>query len=268
MRKDIDDISFINDIPSKRLLRRMGLIKDQEGIFQRYRYESENWEIHLNNTKQFITECLETSGATKVSILGSGWLFDIPVEFLEKRFNKVTFYDVRHPYWVRKKYAGVSNFHFIATDLTGGLLETVLNLCSRSKRKEINNILDELNIPDFKLPETDSYIISVNLLNQLDILILDYIQRFCKIEKDLEKKLRSSIQKAHLKVFKPDLSCLITDYEEIHIDDEGEIIDKIPLMFCALPSGKYRKTWTWNFDTHKSYNPKYNTLMNVVAIKF
>jgi hypothetical protein len=257
----------VSTLPSNRILKRMGLVEDQNGILHRFQVEEKNWELHLSNTRQFINDCLKQSQAKKVAILGSGWLLDIPVDFLSNYFEKVTFYDLRHPAWVLKKYASIANLHFTVADLTGGMLSEIYKLCLKHRKQDIYQMLDELKFPVFLFPEPVDYIISSNLLNQLDILLIDYIRRFIKIDNKLEQKIRSGIQKAHLNLLKPGASCLITDYEEIHINNNDEIIDKVPLVYCTLPAGKIRKTWTWKFDTHKTYNPGHNTSMNVVAIK-
>ena len=245
----------------------MGLINDQDGIYRRYQLEQAEWKLHLSSTKKFITECLEKDDIQKVAILGSGWMLDIPVDFLAERFERVVFYDVRHPAFIQTKFKDQKNFHFVSIDLTGGLISKVYSQFSGRKRPEESEISDELTLPEFHLPESADFVVSVNLLNQLDILIIDYIRRYIKMKNKTVQNLRKIIQETHLKLLPAGSSCLITDYEEVHLDDKDTIIGKYPLIHCALPAGKYRKTWTWNFDTRKTYNPDHKTHLNVVAIK-
>jgi hypothetical protein len=257
----------INLFPPKKILRRMDMIADQNGIYRRYLQEGNNWKLHLSNTKRFIIECLTDSDAKQVAILGSGWLLDIPVNFLAEHPSHVFFYDLRHPGHLPEKFKAHRNFHFITLDITGGLINRTYNLFSGRRKPGIAEIVGEFNAPAFKLPEPSDYIISVNLLNQLDILLVDYIKKYCKLESKSEFSIRKKIQEAHLKLLSPGHSCLITDYEEVHLDNRNSIIGKKPLIQCTLPAGKYRKTWTWNFDTQKTYNPDHRTAMNVIAIK-
>jgi hypothetical protein len=245
----------------------MGIIDDQEGIFRRHQREGVNWDLHLSNTKNFITECLEACGANRVAILGSGWLLDIPVNYLQKQVKRVDFYDIRHPRQILKKYSTCKNFRFINMDITGGLLKKTYQLCSGWQKPHKEKLLEGLTIPVVSLPESVDYTVSVNLLNQLDILIIDYINRFLKLDEKQMLVLRKRIQESHLKLLKTGYSCLITDYEEVHLDKDNSITGKQTLVHCTLPAGKYRKSWTWNFDTHRTYDPGHNTLMNVVAIK-
>ena len=245
----------------------MDIINDQDGIFQRYQQERAEWDLHLSNTKKFITECLDKSDVQNIAILGSGWMLDIPVEFLAERFERVVFYDIRHPVFIQNKYKEQKNFHFIPIDLTGGLISKVYYMLSGRKKPDVVEISDKLTNTGFKLPEPAGYVVSVNLLNQLDILIIDYIRRQIKMDSNTEVKLRKRVQEEHLKLLPPGYSCMVTDYEEVHLDNEDTIIGKHTLIHCTLPAGKYRKTWTWNFDTRKTYNLNHKTHLNVVAIK-
>ncbi len=245
----------------------MDMIGDQNGIYRRYLQEGNNWELHLSNTKHFIIDCLSDSGAKQVAILGSGWLLDIPIDFLAKHTSDVIFYDLRHPWYILKKFKAQRNFHFVTIDITGGLITRIYYLFSGWRKPGIAEILGEFNTPGFKLPESADYIISVNLLNQLDILLVDYIKKYCKLDSKSELCIRKKIQEAHLKLLSPGHSCLITDYEEVHLDNRNSITGKQSLVHCTLPAGKYRKTWTWDFDTLKTYNPDHRTAMNVIAIK-
>lgn len=253
--------------PPRKILRRMGLVNDQDGIYRRYQQEQGEWKLHLSNTKKFIIECLEKSKIHDVAILGSGWMLDIPVDFLAERFERVVYYDIRHPVFIQNKFKEQKNFHFVSIDLTGGLILKVYRMFTGRKKPSESELPNELILPKFQLPEPADFVVSVNMLNQLDIFIIDYIRRYVKMSGKTEQNLRKKIQETHLKLLPVGSSCLITDYEEVHLDDDDMIIGKYPLVHSTLPAGKYRKTWTWNFDTRKTYHQNHKTYMNVVAIK-
>jgi len=63
-------------------IRRMGFIKDQEGIMNRYLRESSQWKEHLEHTRKFIRESFAQTEAETVAVLGSGWLLDVPLDHL------------------------------------------------------------------------------------------------------------------------------------------------------------------------------------------
>ena len=45
----------------KQAIRRMGYIRDQEGIMNRYMRESSNWQSHLEKSRGFICDALDSS---------------------------------------------------------------------------------------------------------------------------------------------------------------------------------------------------------------
>lgn len=65
-----------------RILRKMKILSDQQGIINRYLREKDVWNEHLENSKSFITGCLKKRMARNILILGSGWLLDLPAPML------------------------------------------------------------------------------------------------------------------------------------------------------------------------------------------
>ena len=97
----------------------MGFLKDQEGIITRYINEEGNWEAHLRHTKGFITDVVKKYKPESVSILGSGWLLDVPIEFLAANCKSICLYDIRHPAQIRHRLRRFKNVVFVECDLTG-----------------------------------------------------------------------------------------------------------------------------------------------------
>lgn len=56
----------------ERAKKRMGFLKDQEGIMNRYMRESSHWAEHLERTRNFISGSFKHSDAETVAVLGSG----------------------------------------------------------------------------------------------------------------------------------------------------------------------------------------------------
>jgi hypothetical protein len=254
--------------PSRNILRKMGLLSDQQGIMNRYLVEGKNWRSHLDNTKNFIRNCFPSDPSATVAILGSGWMLDIPAGFLLQHFREVNFYDINHPPLVMKQYDSFRNANFHERDLTGGLLEKVYKLCSSRGKKDQTTLPDEIRMDaKQKLFEGD-YIFSVNLLNQLDILIMDYLKKFYTLDEVRINILRNLIQKHHLEMLPQGRSGLITDFEEIHLDGHGLEKERLSLIHCDLPLAEKEERWFWEFDTRKTYHARWKTRMNVLAIKF
>ncbi|MFC2113546.1 hypothetical protein ACFLTA_09790, partial [Bacteroidota bacterium] len=111
------------------------------------------------------------------------------------------------------------------------------------------------------------FIISLNILNQLDILLIDYLDRFIKIPEDDKKKFRARIQKQHIDLLPAGGSCLISDVEERVLNRDNSLVSKKKLSYTKLPQGNRQDEWTWTFDTRGEYNKGYLTEMLVRAIQ-
>lgn len=246
----------------------MRFISDQEGIMKRYLREKDNWTSHLDNTKQFILHAFEESNPKTVAILGSGWLLDLPIEKVAERFKKVVLVDVYHPAQIRKKMEKFKNVSLFETDLSGGGIKYCWKLRKRKEEHLSKYILDDFKPEDPELPHNVDAYISLNLLNQLDILLVDFLKRSNERVVEAEiRRFRKKIQQFHLDWITKKPGCLITDVEEISTDDEQKTTtDK--LVFAKFPSAIRSEEWTWDFDLSKQYRKGVETRMKVKAIEW
>lgn len=251
-----------------KIVRRMGFVRDQEGIMNRYLGETEQWKTHLEKSRAFIAGSFADSGIQSVAVLGSGWLLDVPLEKLRSRFEKVILVDIHHPPQIRKKIAGLENVELVVEDLSGGALEQVWNLAKRNKSKiPIEQVLEEITLnPPLKGIPADAFI-SVNLLNQLDILLCDHIRRKLPYQQELSFSFRSAIQNFHLEWITKKPGCLITDVKEHQIPRSGPPKAKA-LLYTDLPEGIRRDKWEWDFDSRGTYHPGSRTRMEVQAVEW
>lgn len=255
------------------MVRKMNFPSDQLGIMNRYLREAHNWLSHLNNARQYIIDFAKSLiGKDNLIVFGSGWLLDFPLEELSERFRRITLIDILHPAQVQHKVKKYSNVKLLEADITGnGILlshDFVENYArgkaSRLFTPNISTILDTLNKTHSPL-ETSA--VSLNILSQLDAFILDYLKKYCSLEKNTMETFRQTIQKQHislLEYFSP--SCLITDVNEIHYPrKEGHVV-VIPSLAIDLNEGNALKQWTWIFDTTGSYIPGYNVHLDIKAM--
>ncbi len=250
----------------KKILRKMKYTSDQQDIMNRYLSEGNNWEDHLYRTRTFIQKCLEGSDAESVAVLGSGWLLDLPLEFLRDNFKTLYLVDIVHPPQIINKIVGMENIKLHPADITGGAVKGAYNLVKEYRKTgdgSIRNIECKATLAGVKA----DYYISLNILNQLDILIVNYISRFMEITEDDSKVFRKRIQDQHIALLPPGRSCLITNFQEQTIRRDGQPVSLKPLIYAELPEGSYREEWTWNFDTRGAYTQGKNTSMMVQAIK-
>ena len=245
----------------------MKYLSDQKGIMNRYLAEGENWEPHLQNTSDFIVQCLGEKHRGSVAVLGSGWLLDLPLEFIAGTGKEVFLFDVFHAPQILKKVARYKNVRAVSADITGGAIVGVFNFVKAFRSHLKGSILDisfQATIPGVR----PDYVISLNILNQLDILLIDYLKANMEIPTDEELEFRKRIQSQHLSLLKSGRSCLITDSTERVINREGELISEKSLIHCQVPEGQRREEWNWKFDSRGEYNPRHRTEMQVLAIQF
>ena len=244
----------------------MGLSTDQEGIIRRYLNEGGGWNSHLNATKNFIQRSVGLYRPQKVGVLGSGWLLDVPVDFLTDNCAKVYLYDIRHPKQVINRYKRNENIQFITMDITGGIIEYVYNAI---RNNSVNNSLDSLPAePGFCPAESLDMLVSVNVLNQLDILIVENLRKHEPENSVRILEFRKKIQSVHIKSLLKGNSCLVTDVEENLYDRTGKLTERRSLLYTSLPKAKYEDEWIWYFDTQMTYYPNRKTFFKVTAKQY
>lgn len=246
----------------------MKYISDQEGIMNRYLREQENWSSHLENTKNFISSAFTDPGINSIAVLGSGWLLDLPLKHLAKRFKKVLLVDVYHPPQIRKKVESFKNVSLFETDISGGGIEFCWELRKSKEDHFSKYILEDFKPAKPDLPfKADAYI-SLNLLNQLDILLVDFLKKKNVRIVDVEVlRFRKVIQQFHLNWITKKPGVLISDVEEINQGPNSEI-KKEKLIHTKLPEAKRSEEWTWDFDLSKTYREGFETRMHVKAIEW
>ena len=111
-------------------------------------------------------------------------------------------------------------------------------------------------------------IFSVNILNQLDILLTDYLRKFQIYSEEELFELKKIIQTKHINSLPENRSCLITDFEENIYDESDTLIVTNPLVFAEFPKAQKVMNWKWDFDSQKTYYKNQKTYFNVLAQQF
>ena len=244
----------------------MDFLSDQEGIISRFLNESSNWEPHLQKSREFILECIGGKNISDVSLLGSGWLLDVPLEELNKRCKKVLPIDICHPPQILRKIRDLPRVQAIQQDITGGMIEQAYQLVKEFRKNKRKRNIQELESKGFTPDFDPGFVVSLNILNQLDILIVDYLKRFSVYNEEEILALRKKIQQSHIDSLPINNSCIITDFEEMVYDNDR--LERVsPLIHVPLPEGKKKTTWEWLFDSQKTYYKGKTTRFNVAAIE-
>jgi hypothetical protein len=246
------------------MLRKMGYLRDQRGIINRYLREGKNWEPHLHNTREFIMQSAKDKDKNMAVILGSGWLLDIPIEELASEFTHVVLYDIIQPAQVRKKTESFSNVKLKEADLTGGLVDFLYNYVKDKKHERL--LVESLSDYAFHYPERPDFVVSCNVLTQLGTLLTEFIKKKKTFTEKEINRLEQIIQKNHLEMLPKGKSCLITDYEEELYSAEAEFAGTRPLLKVRLPENESKRNWQWKFDTYMKYRKRFATYLNVTAL--
>ena len=244
--------------------RRAGYVRDQLGIRNRFLRESGNWKSHIDNTRSFIIAAAgKVPEKRSVAVLGSGWLYDVPIDELSQMFDSVTLVDIVHPEPVRIRVARMPNVQLVEADLTGGAVQQAMRLPSfRSFSEWLQNAVPAIDLGKFDL------VVSVNLLNQLDILLCDYLHKRFKADDAELLNIRKTVQQNHINWLPAGHTCLITDYRQIDIPLDGSQKKETQLVYAELPQMPSNAEWEWVFDTNQRYSEKNNTIFKVMAVCF
>lgn len=250
-----------NKLKGKRSKRINRLYKnDQLGIYKRYLRELDNWNIHLQNCKNFILNQVAELNPEKIAFLGSGWLLDVPVSQLLAQNKVMHFYDIVHPKQIQHKYRNDKRVRFVQKDLTG-----VLDILNQQNTPNLTADFFQNNV--VKLNEKYDILVSLNIMNQLDGLLYESLSKIKVPAVKLNFDFRKTIQSNHLQLLAQNNAILITDYQELLVNAKNEVVKHTDLIYVDVPENEKTKHWSWIFDTHKTYRSKFNTIFKVKALK-
>lgn len=249
----------------RRMLSKMRYYSYQNGLIYHHVNQEGGWESHQEHCRSFIIKALELYKPEKITVLGSGWLLDLPFAELIERTGRVCLIDIIHPPDVISQVGSYKNVELIEQDVTGGLIEEVWQKTGKlsvfKKLKSLENII----IPEFKPDGDPGMVISLNILTQLESLLLDFLKKRSKIKEEEFNLFRAEIQRKHIDFLRKHRSVLITDYAEVITNKSGSV-KTIPTLVTNLPPGQFTEKWTWNFDQTGAdlYNSR--TQFKIVAL--
>jgi hypothetical protein len=194
--------------------------------------------------------------------LGSGWLLDIPAEWLAQNSKTVYLIDVFHPEPAQQLQKKYNHVILLSLDLSG-CAEQALHAGKKltGKKRAFENIRPNIEL---KLPV--DYMISVNLLDQLDTILLDYLRKKISISDWEACQFSQKVQAAHLQLLTKNNSSIVCSIKEKRLSMQHELKEENMLLQVKLPE-KNAKRWSWLFDTNGSYYPKRKTVFEVMAME-
>jgi hypothetical protein len=229
------------------MLNRMGYYNYQIGLIHNHLNQEGGWDSHIEHCRNFILNSLDLYKPEKVTVLGSGWLLDLPLAEIIERTGKVCLVDIVHPPDVIDQVRNLGIVELIEADVTGGLIEEVWQKAGNYSFFHRLKSLKSLQIPEFQMDSDPGLVISLNILTQLESLIVDFLKKRSAINEAESCSFRTEIQKKHIDFLKKHKSLLITDYAEVIYDKKGAV-NTVPTLLTDLPSSEFSEEWTWNFD--------------------
>lgn len=231
---------------------------------RRFLGEEGSWESHLQKTRQTILDEFNRINPKTVAVLGSGWLLDVPVKEIIEGGAKVRLIDIAHPQRIKHKFGSNPNIHLVDYDLTGGI-DTFIDFAKSLDKINANRLIDSLRIPKHRISLDDDFCISVNTLSQLHVLYADYLARHKRSSDLFTEEIAKAIQQAHIDFLPKGRSLLITDFEEELYDEDNKLVGVNPRVFININAAQKLNSWSWNFDTKRTYHSEYVVKLNVIA---
>ena len=253
--------------PGKIILHRMGYYNDQAGIMRRYGAEESSWATHIEKSRELILRTVDLFNPPVITVLGSGWLLDLPLEEIVEKVRTLYLTDILLPRQVENRIKMYANVRFIQEDLTGGLINTVYDNARRGLLRHHADVKKILSFKPYEPPSDAGLIISLNLLSQLDSLPADYLRKKTLISEEQISEISQRVQQQHVDMLGNRDALLIADFYE-HPAGLYNEAERKPTVAIDLPEGILREEWDWVFDTGRNYNPATTTVFRVAGIIF
>ena len=229
-------------IPVPRHVRRMGYVRELSALRARRNRCREAWRPHLEHTREVILEAAARCERRRSAlVVGSGLLFDVPLEALSRQFERVVLMDIVHAWSVHREAARFSNVRLLPLDVTG-----VVERCHALARRRSAAPLPQHAV-DCLVGEDFDLVASVNVLSQLPVVPNGYMSRRIRSLTEADTRAFSrALVVNHLDwlcSFRG-IACLVTDLERLCLGDGGLASREGSLWGVRLPPGG--RDWMWD----------------------
>lgn len=249
----------------RRILHKMGYYNYQRGLIYHHLDEEGSWNDHLRRCRSFILDAVGRYKPPVVTVLGSGWLLDLPLSEMTALAATINLVDIVHPPEVKEQVKDLKNVVLAEDDVSGGLVDEVWK--KAGKRTVFNRMksLSGIEINEYKPGFDPGMVISLNILTQLETLPVALLSKKSKVNAEEMLNFRKRIQQMHLRFLKKHRAVIITDCSELITDSSGRT-EEVPSLLADLPQAVMEQEWTWNFDFRKSDFYRKKSVFKVKAL--
>ncbi|MBN1107467.1 MAG: hypothetical protein JXR66_06300 [Bacteroidales bacterium] len=228
------------------ILHRMGYYSYQDGLIRRHQDQDEGWLKHERKCREFILDALDNVRPSTVTVLGSGWLMELPLAELSEKCSLIRLVDIFHPPEVIKQTAALGNVELVEDDVSGGIIKEVWSKAGKGIFFKKPDTLQSIKIPEYSFPDDPGMLISLNILTQLEILPERLLRKKTRAGEEEFVEFRKRLQQNHITMLQKYRSVLISDSEEIITDRRGNTSERHTMLVTPgrAPDGE----WIWDFD--------------------
>jgi hypothetical protein len=224
-------------------IRRLGYLDETIAMRARYRRNRTAWQPHLDSTNAFVLAVAKkVRNRSKIVVLGSGLLLDVPLAELSAMFQEVVLMDIVCLPEIRRQIKGYHNVSFQEHDVT--------NIAERLYTNRQQNIHElPKAVPDpSRVDKNTGLIVSLNILSQLWVIPRTYAakQRPSFPHDQVEDWCRQIVEAHYASIASMACDvCLVADHEVVKRKYDGSIISRASTIYdLVLPEPD--ASWTWN----------------------
>lgn len=231
--------------------KKLGYLYSSIALEERFIRCQKAWLPHIEKCHESILSVIPTI-PSRIGIIGSGYLFEIPWEIMFKQGHHLTLIDIYHPKKIKelaKKFP--LNISLLEIDITGFSSKITTHQFSPE------NFLD-FNPPS--LGVSFDYVISANILSQLALNSLNFLQKRNSIFK-LESLNTQFIQKTGddhwnwLKTLAPQVLLFSDVFRNYRSSEDSSLIEKQDSTFTL--NYPHINEWTWLISPIGEQSNKY-----------
>ncbi len=262
--------------PCPQWAREMGYLDGSIGLATRHRRCRKAWSPHLERCRSFMVEsAIKCPHKKRAGILGSGWLYDVPLARLAEIFEEVVLVDMIHPNPVRKLAQSFTNVRLVQGDASG----FAKKIYEIGKRVELSGEVpcDGWGEPDICFGDDGwDWVASCNLLSQLSHPLCEWLERSWGaggeriFSDEIVSSLETHVAASHLETLRSlaPSRCLITDVEEELWDERTGVVSASESILPPVQMPQPDAVWYWDIAPRGEVDFSWSRRHRVAAASF